>query len=39
MDWLCGAWAALTGKARPPLSAAVLLADDRSGCGESEGHR
>jgi hypothetical protein len=28
MDWLCGAWAALTGKARPPLSAAVLLADD-----------
>jgi hypothetical protein len=28
MDWLCGAWAALTGKARPPLTAAVLLADD-----------
>ena len=28
IDWLCSAWAALTGKARPPRTAAVLLADD-----------
>ena len=27
-DWLCEAWAALTGRAAPPRSAAVLLADD-----------
>jgi hypothetical protein len=26
--WLCASWAALTGKAPPPCTAAVLLADD-----------
>ncbi len=28
VDWLCAAWGALTGKAAPPRSAAVLLADE-----------
>ena len=28
IDWLCQAWAALTGQAAPPRSAAVLLGDD-----------
>jgi exonuclease III len=28
VDWLCAAWAALSGKAAPPRTAAVLLADD-----------
>jgi hypothetical protein len=27
-DWLCAAWAALTGKGPPPRTATVLLADD-----------
>ncbi|KAG1651930.1 hypothetical protein FOA52_009360 [Chlamydomonas sp. UWO 241] len=31
MQWLCDTWAALTGGAPPPLTAAVMLADDMSG--------
>ena len=31
LPWLCNAWAALTCKAPPPLTAAVLLADDLRG--------
>ncbi|KAG1653117.1 hypothetical protein FOA52_010299 [Chlamydomonas sp. UWO 241] len=31
MLWLCDTWAALTGGAPPPLTAAVMLADDMSG--------
>lgn len=31
VDWLCRAWASLTGGPPPPLSAAVLLGDDLRG--------
>jgi exonuclease III len=31
MQWLCDTWTALSGGAPPPLTAAVLLADDLSG--------
>ncbi|KAG1678534.1 hypothetical protein FOA52_014568 [Chlamydomonas sp. UWO 241] len=31
MQWLCDTWEALTGGAPPPLTAAVMLADDMSG--------
>ena len=31
VQWLCDTWGALTGGASPPLTAAVLLADDLSG--------